>query len=76
MPCAPNQCLVGCIMNDPSRMPARDRVADKGGECQEQQRACSPLRAADLPIIFTPQWRISFRQITIRNRVAVHEERG
>jgi hypothetical protein len=30
-------------------------------------------RSADY---FSPQWRISFWQITIRNRIAVHEERG
>jgi hypothetical protein len=34
MPCAPNQCLVGRIMNNPSRMPARDSVADKGGRAR------------------------------------------
>jgi hypothetical protein len=60
---APNQSLAGCIMNNPSRLPARDSVADNG-ECQEQQCACLQLRAADLPIIF------------LLGGIAVHEERG
>ena len=75
MPCAPNQCLVGCFMNNPSRMPARESVADKGEVPGTTTRVFAVARGRS-PSYFSPQWRISFRQITIRNRVAVHEERG
>jgi hypothetical protein len=45
MPFAPNQSLAGCIMNIPSRLPARDRVfADNRGSPWTNSRMAAGLK--------------------------------